>query len=345
MDSLRILEYLRENEGSAVLATVIAVDGHTYRKEGAAMLFLSGGGTIGSISPGCLESDLAERIPVIVKDGSPEIVTYNLKPEEDQIWGEAIGCGGVIRVLLESVQGRLLALLREACCEVNSGREVHLKREWRGVRIHYSLVGHSLPATPIRNRRDIHNRLYTSIFAPRPRLIVFGAGQDSISLNLTAQRIGFRVIVADWRTELLTTERFLGAEFVEGMPQEIVPRLVVGTADYVVVCSHQLRLDKQLLRLLLPLKPAYIGVMGSKKRITILLDGLPVTPNIHAPVGLDIGAEGPEEIAISIAAELIAVRRASERSIVVREAARDAHSRYLFGGGAEQENGLSQIIL
>lgn len=344
MDSLRILEYLRENEGSAVLATVIAVDGHTYRKEGAAMLFLSCGETIGSISPGCLESDLAERIPVILKDGSPEIVTYNLKPEEDPIWGEAIGCGGVIRVLLESVQGRLLTLLREACREVNSGREIHLEREQRGCRIHYSLVGNSSPVIPIRNKRDIHERLYKSIFAPRPRLIVFGAGQDSISLNVTAQRIGFRVIVADWRADLLTTERFPGAELVVGMPQEIVLGLVVGTVDYVVVCSHQLRLDKQLLRFLLPVNPAYIGVMGSKKRITLLLDDLPVTPNIHAPVGLDIGAEGPEEIAISIAAELIALRRASERSIVLREVSRDAHSRYLFGGGAEQENGLSQII-
>ncbi|WP_373231186.1 XdhC family protein [Cohnella sp.] len=343
MDTYRILEYLRGNEGPAVLATVIAVEGHSYRKEGAAMLFLPNGGTIGSISPGCLESDLAERMPVILGDGSPEIVTYNMKPEEDPIWGEAIGCGGVIRVLLESVQGRLLTILRKAYLEVDSGRETHLVRERRGSRIRYSLVGGYVPTKPIARKHDIRNQLYKSIFVPRPRMILFGAGQDSIFLNLTLQRIGFRVVVSDWRTDLLTSERFPGAELVSGVPREIVHSLVVGRDDYVVVCSHQMRQDKEFLRFVLPIRPAYIGIMGSRKRIIHLLDGLPVTPNVYAPVGLDIGAEGPEEIAVSVAAELIAVR-ASKKTTALREGAEDAHSGYLFSGGAEQENGLSQNI-
>lgn len=355
MDTYRILEFVHGKEGAAVLATIICVEGHAYRKEGAAMLLLPSGGTIGSISPGCLESDLVARVPAILADGKPEIISYNMRPEEDLIWGEAIGCGGVIRVLLEAVEGRLHELLCAAHEEVNNGRIVHLAREWSGFGIAYNLVAGVGLTSLAEDEGERTEGLYTSVFTPRPRLIIFGAGQDAISLNSITQRIGFRVVIADWREELQTPERFPGAKLVMGTHQEMVSDLAISSVDYVVVCSHQLLRDKQFMQSIWPAKPAYIGIMGSRKRVSLLLEGFYPSLNVHAPVGFAIGADGPEEIAVSIAAELIAVRSTMKRSLAAEDVVTndrvvtggvsdDAYSGYLFGSRVEQKDGFSQGV-
>ncbi|MBW5448540.1 hypothetical protein GE107_21060 [Cohnella sp. CFH 77786] len=365
--------YVSRPGGMVVWATVIAVEGHAYRKEGAAMVLSPEGKGAGIISPGCLEDDLKARVPEVLASGLPELVVYDMRPEEDPLWGEAIGCGGRITVLLEPLDGEILRLLREVRDRVDRGETAVLER-WRdGKGISYRLrvdnavagdlgtagkaeenaaaeaggneggVEGAETATGVSGMTAGGGLLHEAVFRPKTRLIVFGAGRDAPPVCELGARIGFRVVVADWRQGLLAEERFPGAaEMVAGMPRELARKLALGPKDFVVLCSHQLRCDREMLEELLPIRPAYIGVMGSPKRISVLFEGLPWTPNVHAPVGLDIGAEGPDEIAVSIAAELIARRAAIAGGR--KGAGTDADRRIVFGSRKGQSDGRQQAV-
>lgn len=185
---------------------------------------------------------------------------------------------------------------------------------------------------------------YTVRLEPRPRLVMFGAGQDLDPIFAAAGRIGFRLAVADWRAGLLSAERFPGAELAVGTAEQIAAKLGLNAADYAIVCGHQLRKDREMLETLLPIRPAYIGVMGSSSRIRLLFEGLPAPAFVHAPVGLAIGADGPEEIAVSIAAELIAERRRLSKSRGANGDGREDRG-HLFGGWAEPQDGETEAVL
>lgn len=349
MSAYDFLEHLRPSAGPSVLATVTAVEGHAYRKEGAAMVLRPSGAGEGIISPGCLEDDLAARVPGVLASGLPTFVEYDMRPEEDAIWGEAIGCGGRITVLLEPLSGALLERLLEARERLSAGEGVVLERRLQSGRMAYRLIpmpsdaGFALPAgTGEAASAGEDEWRHLSAFRPRPRLIVFGAGRDTPQLCALASRIGFRVVMADWRAELLTPDRYpQAAERVVGAPDELAAALRVGAADYVVICSHQMRRDRDMLERLLPAGPAYLGVMGSRKRIALLFEGLERTPNVRAPIGLDIGADGPDEIAVSIAAELVSVRAAAAAG---KGARLHADRRLVFGRGAGQPDGRAQAV-
>ncbi len=346
MNADDIWVHIRPPGASSVLATIISVEGHAYRKEGAAMVLYPTGDSAGMISPGCLEEDLAARVPDVLEKGQPELVRYNMMPEEDAIWGEAVGCSGKITVLLEPLAGELLRRLLEAKRRLAAGETVVLERRGSGCEISYRLVSEAYPrlaryagsAIPETAPGDW---FYAATFKPRPRLILFGAGRDAPYLCRAAAQIGFRVVVTDWREGLLSPERFPdAAERVAGIPAELAAKLDFRADDFAVVCSHQFKYDRDMLGYLLPAKPAYIGVMGSRKRVSLLFDGLERTPNVHAPVGLGIGAEGPEEIAVSIAAELISVKAAmaaAEKGAYPLE-----NRRFIFGGGTGQPPGRAQ---
>lgn len=157
------------------------------------------------------------------------------------------------------------------------------------------------------NPWDLPQQL-TSQYTPKPRLIIIGAGNDVIPVARLARSAGFRVVVADWRESICTLERFPGTELVLGFPCEIMPLLNVNKGDYLILMSHNFPRERELLEMLVDCEYAYLGIMGSKTRTARLLDGLLPLKNVHSPVGLSIGADGPEQIAISIAAELIACK-------------------------------------
>ncbi|MCD9023316.1 XdhC family protein [Cohnella silvisoli] len=345
MDGYSILSYACNVGKPAVLATLVHVEGHSYRKAGASMLLLPDGIKIGSLSPGCLESDLQERVGDILHTGEAEHVVYNMRPEEDAVWGEAIGCGGVLRILLEPMQGCPLEWLAEACSEVEAGAEVELVRYLIGRKIHYEIKSSRVNrSNPIASSlaKEKRTALFSTTFAPRPRLFVFGADDGTVPIARLAGGIGFRVAVGDWRSSLCYPERFPDAELAIGSPESICASLAITADDYILICGHQLHKDREMLERVLPLKPVYLGVMGSKNRIRHLFEGLQDTKDIYAPVGIDIGAEGPEEIAISITAQLIAVRKDRQRRQGVGSF---AYRWDLLGGGTEQENGNSQAFL
>ncbi|WP_339297046.1 XdhC family protein [Paenibacillus sp. FSL R5-0623] len=390
-------------ETRCVLATAIKVEGHAYRKQGVSMLLTEDGKMVGSISPGCLESDLQARVSHVLDTMQMEFVEYDMRPEDDLSWGEAIGCGGLVVVLLEPVCGELRDTLQKMYECFQSGAATALTRTFQDdyTRVQYgwkrvesmetgqkstlrpSLVpphdvvanhnrsplqvdvqhssgntkhehttstqhspdkprltlvpevvaaasngSHSTDlsgdsqhisdadtdAVKVINNTVLTNpwglpQQLTSLYAPKPRLIIVGAGNDVIPVARLAGSAGFRVVVADWRESLCTSERFPEAELVIGFPCEIMHLLNVHNGDYLILMSHNYPRERELLEMLVDCEYAYLGIMGSKTRTARLLDGLPPLKYVHSPVGLSIGADGPEQIAISIAAELIACKQ------------------------------------
>ncbi|WP_413378950.1 XdhC family protein [Paenibacillus taichungensis] len=356
-------------EPRCILATAVKVEGHAYRKQGVSMLLTEEGAMFGSISPGCLESDLLARVDRVLDTQQLEFVEYDMRPEDDLSWGETIGCGGLIIVLLEPVCGELRSILSHMHTYFQSGSAVELTRSFydQYTRIHYVtqlaegaesqtslspspvargaslgpintmitddtprlslVVIHSSEADAVafnsgENDLQRHEGLtdterwdvplkISARYEPKPRLIIVGAGNDVIPVAHLGKSAGFRVVVADWRETLCTAERFPGVELIRGFPREIMPVLGIQSGDYIVLMSHQFPREREFLELLEDRNYAYLGIMGSRTRTARLLNDLPPLKHLHSPVGLTIGADGPEEIAISIAAELIACKRAA----------------------------------
>ncbi|WP_171056067.1 XdhC family protein [Paenibacillus sinopodophylli] len=344
MDMHDILEALREDDEHYVLATILCVEGHSYRKAGASMLFKSSGEQIGAVSPGCLEHDLQAIAEMVSASGQFVCMSYNMNADEDAIWGEAIGCGGEIRLLLEPVKGRLLTLLLEAKTKLEASMSVRLARSWNDSIIEYELydfVDDVDDAFYWEETASLHH--LELVLSPRPRLIVFGVGKDAEAIYELVKKIGFHMILADWRPALCSEERFPEAKCVVGSPEEIADQLHFRSSDYLIVCSHNLQRDKDMIRLALPLQLVYIGILGSKKRIRHLFETFLIPSNVRAPIGLSVGADGPYEIAVSIAAELIAIR-AGRKERFRKEREKYEYFSPLFGSGTKQAYGYQKAV-
>ncbi|MCM3625823.1 XdhC family protein [Paenibacillus glycanilyticus] len=339
MDMINILRAIRQLEQPAVLATIIEVEGHAYRKAGAAMLLMLDGDTVGTVSPGCIESDLLERVPLILEAGKHEVAEYNMEPDEDPIWGEAVGCGGIIRVLLEPVAGALRKVLTDALDQLDNGSEMQLVRGLRGEELGYELA--SMDADNLSSGQS-YDWQFSLLLSNRQRVILFGAGPDADPIYQLLTQSGFHLVVADWRPGLLAA--FSGAEKYLGTPERLKEQLQLNGEDAVIVCSHHLHYDREMIEWSLASRPRYIGVMGSTKRIGMLFNGEVPPANVKAPIGLSIGAEGPYEIAVSIAGELIGLRKEWRNKQMVERSkgGRHEHIRHLFGGGAEQPYGQAE---
>ncbi|MFH5184455.1 XdhC family protein [Paenibacillus sp. TAB 01] len=162
---------------------------------------------------------------------------------------------------------------------------------------------------------------------------------DAVPVANGALKAGFRVTAADWRQAMCASGAFDPAvERMVGFPAELVPKLRLNKRDYVIIMSHQLQRDQQFLDLIWPQPLAYLGILGSRFRTRQLLDGRCPLEWLRAPIGLDIGAEGAEEIAVSIVAELIYTRRRVEADWR-KEADATGDSSDLFGRREELPHG------
>lgn len=338
MDAHDIVMHIKDNDCPAVLASLVGVEGHSYRKEGAVMLFFEGG-VIGSLSPGCLESDLQLRTEELWASGKPETVEYDMLSPDDFAWGEAVGCGGKIKVVLEPVKGELREALVAAHDRMEEGESLILSRK-----IAPQGYSYTLECTPVEGQAAarMHSDIFSTLLEPKPRLVIFGGGLDAAPIAALAVRVGFRIVVADWREGSLRNE-FPGAERLICPPGEAVDRLSIGSNDYVLICSHQSQRDREFLEKLISAKPKYIGIIGSAARINLLMEGLPIPQALHAPVGIAIGGEGPEEIAVSIVAEMIQIRRTAQDKLPKGVECIE-NSRYLSGSRSKQTDGRIQGI-
>ncbi|MBB5172285.1 XdhC family protein [Texcoconibacillus texcoconensis] len=331
-DMYSILEVLEVSELKSVLATVIHVEGSAYKKEGSLMLFQETGRQIGMISAGCLEEDLSYHANEVLHDGQSKTIKYDLREESDFMWGQGAGCNGVIYILLQPVDEKrkqeLLLLKRH----VEEGKSVlHTKRLTKAFHLideqFYVKKGQSFKTaeqafpvceheglfsqpTQMRICEDTETCIYTHTYQPKPRLVLFGAGLDAIPFVTLAANTGFSVTVCDWRPGICTKERFPEAEdCIIAFPKEISERVDIRKEDFVVIMTHNFLQDREILKQISHVPVRYLGILGAKKRTEKLLEGIEVQTDVHTPVGLNIGARGETEIAISIVAELIQVVR------------------------------------
>lgn len=345
----RILETIERTRLRSVLATITQVEGSAYRKEGVSMLFLENGSQIGVLSAGCLESHLAAYVPEILESGVSLSLLFDMQSSEILSWGEEQGCGGVVHVTMEPVTEHFeehLCTLKHYLDQqievmlvkrfdsdgsvtdyVFLTKDLHRFGEWQGdfpQSLIDVLMSKSEPRfkSGMRYVSSIPSDVFVHMYYPQPRLILFGAGPDARPLAALAAATGFSVIVSDWRAALCDQRYFPDAKsFIVGFPEETIPRIHFTSYDHIVVMTHHFKRDQELIRLLSAHQIRYLGILGSKSRTERLLAGLPVPMNIHYPVGLAIGAEGPEEIAVSIVAELITIiRKSRKRDFVLHEA-------------------------
>jgi xanthine dehydrogenase accessory factor len=335
---VQTFEAWRRQGEPMVLATVFETLGSTYSKAGQRILIAANGDYQGLVSGGCLEGDLAERARAAIESHLPAPVTYDLRDEVDEIWGLGVGCNGLIRGFLQPLVPAAgyepFASIAETLCgteragvatviestvdELPAGATVVAKpRDERA----FGLAPAAAQALARRAREAAGagvaelvtaagtTVLYASL-EPIPKLLVLGAGLDAVPLVGMAAELGWFVTVADHRPAYLEREGFGRAErAVHVTPGELSPTLALERFDAVIVMSHHLETDRKYLTELAHVRLRYLGVLGPRARRNRLLESVAqsvpdIGERLRGPVGLDIGADSPESIALSILAEL-----------------------------------------
>ena len=296
------------------LATVVSTRGSTYRRAGARLLIPVEGEPIGNISGGCLEGDVARIGREVIASGEPRTVEFDMTADDDAVWGYGLGCNGAIELFVEPTAGALesVGALRsgEGACLVIplSGPDLGVHR----LEADGAAAAALSDGTP-RVEEVASERVFYEPLLPPFRLLVCGAGHDAIPLVRQAAELGWQVVVVDVRSALLTSERFPGAaEFADPNPEAAADALAPDLRTAAILMSHNYLRDIAYLRSFLDRPLAYLGVLGPRGRTEQMLAeiGAPdAISRLHAPAGLDIGAEGPEEVAHAIIGEILAVTR------------------------------------
>lgn len=344
---IEAFEKSNEDGSTIALATVIEVRGSTYRQPGARMLASQCGRTVGSISGGCLEADVFERAQQIITSGEPTVVTYDTTSPDDIVWGLGLGCNGLVRVLIERLTPNQISFLADCLQNRQLGVIATIVRlegqvqEQVGARLMLSengnVSGHiedsALAAdilkdtkTAQRTNRSILKlyqlplgtaEVFIEVIQPPVSLVIFGVGHDAIPVVHFAKELGWHVTVVDSRQSYATKERFYLADtIIFSRLENIQEHLTVDRHTVAVAMTHNYLHDLKLLKTLLPSPLRYLGVLGPLSRTERLLQDLSaagVVPTseqllkLYGPVGLDIGADTPEAIALAIVAEIQAV--------------------------------------
>ena len=339
---------LRDSGEDYVLATIVDVEGPSYRKPGARMLIARDGRRAGTVSGGCLEAEVVKRAWWLTENG-PLVQRYSTADDDgDMPYGS--GCGGVVFILLErrATAAPLLTAL-EAAFLARAPLAIATVLEGAGIasRVFAGPTTAQAPSTPQTaplaaiaadaldrmqsiDRRILIDKSSTRVWvdyrAARPGLWLFGAGDDSRPLARMARSLGWFVAVADGRAHLPTRERFPEADTTQNLRIADLPRQTaflladLKDTDAAVLATHSFEQDSHLLAALFgrPTLPAYVGVLGPQRRTREVLAEaarllrLPDSPDrieqwlsqLHAPTGLDLGAETPAAIALSIVAEI-----------------------------------------
>lgn len=297
----------------AALATVIGTEGSSYRRAGAKFLVEEEGATAGGVSGGCLEADVREVALRVIRSGEPELLRYETGGDDASVFGLGLGCNGTIEILVAPATGpEAVEAAREILGLLSGGEAFAVSTRLRGEGAGRSFV-HG-PGAPVPQPTS---DLFVEALTPPPPLVIFGAGDDAIPLCSLAAQAGFRVTVVDHRPAALTTERFPGAfRLVSQRPSDGTSGLPLGPRTYAVVKAHAFAQDREWVRLALAAGVPYVGLLGPRARGAKILSqiGTEAGGRVFTPVGLDLGAEGPEQIAIAIVAELLAVRSSREPS-------------------------------
>lgn len=308
LEVLRIAHHWLSQGHRVTLATVVRTFGSAPRPVGALLALSDQGLLSGSVSGGCIEADLLERIRADFP-AKPSLATYGVENDTARRFG--LPCGGTLELVLEPLAGPealdpLLAALAKRQCltralEVDSGK---VEIQWGDA--------------PVDCTYDADARRLTRVFGPRWRLLAIGAGQISRFLADMAQALDYQVLVCEPREEYRASWQGNG-ELLAGMPDDVARQLAPDPRTVVVALTHDPKLDDLALLEALALPAFYVGALGSsrgqaKRRERLLTLGLSTQQvgRLHGPVGYPLGGKTPAEIALAILAEVTALRHGVE---------------------------------
>ncbi|KAA0989304.1 XdhC family protein [Dyadobacter aurulentus] len=335
------------------LATVVHVEGSSYRRPGARMLVTDDGQLTGAISGGCLEGDALRKALLAISQQKNKLVTYDTTDESDTTLGVQLGCNGIVHILFEPIDAA------QPDNPVELLKKVLLKRQNAVVITLFSLLSRTekQPGTcflhlqhdniVVNKCHDLFNSAalleestvayqlsdsffkvfgadkrkltgFIEYFNTPPSLVIAGAGNDTIPLVEMAAILGWEVTVVDGRVSHATKARFPKAtNVIVTKAEEVVNHVQIDNRTFFLLMTHNYNYDLALLKgLILKDQFRYIGALGPKKKLErmygeLSAEGIVITDShkskIYGPVGMDIGAETSEEIALSVLAEIKAV--------------------------------------
>jgi xanthine dehydrogenase accessory factor len=362
------------------LATVVSVEGSSYRRPGARMLVCEGRASTGTISAGCLEADVIEHAKRVIRGGKAVLVEYDTASTSDEMaWGLGLGCNGVVRVLVELLAPGSLYIeaLRRSCgaradiapvlvatvyqhtqsesapaaARIETGARLFINEGGDASREKLSdlvaavlegevralSLGGEISGARVYDVDGGAVKVFVETLSPPVPLVVFGAGRDARPVVELARDLGWQTEVVDPHARPASLTRFAMADRVTlARPEEAAAQVTITPRTLTLLMSHNYSHDLALLRFLLASPARYIGVMGPRKRTERMLSELAATDEplrleeadlarLHSPAGLDIGANAPAEIALSIVAEMRAVLE-GRRGGMLRERQGSIHS-------------------
>lgn len=331
------------------LATVVHVEGSSYRRAGARMLITEDGQLTGAISGGCLEGDALRKARLVMAQNKPMLVTYDTTDDDDAKLGVGLGCNGIIHILIEPIfAGKLnnpIQLFKQflskrepvvlvtlftmnnkqaaqpGTCLLLDKNEV-ITGDFPDEDIKDALLadaknvlvnGNSVTKTYLYGDKFT---CFIELLQPAVSLIIVGAGNDAIPLMQIAATLGWQIYIVDGRLNYAIAERFpLAKKIIVSKPENVLSQIIIDERTLIVLMTHNYNYDQCVLKQLLPLSLSYIGVLGPKKRLQRMLDefaqeGIKITPKHLESVFGPAGLDIGSENADEIALSIIAEMQA-----------------------------------
>ncbi len=343
-DLISTIDTWRARGDGVALATVVKTGGSTPRPIGAKMIVNSRGEFAGSVSGGCVEGAVIEEALRVIKSGKPKLLAYGIADET--AWDVGLSCGGMIEVFVAPLPFPPPSRTRESegydelkrniadeglCAVATITTGIHAGAKiivYPDGRVSGDLIDASLQTQVVRdalramqteqpeNRAYNETEVFIDVFAPKPKLIIFGGVHTAIPLTHLAQALGFHLTIVDGRERFANRERFpLADEIIVAWPQEALAQMRIDSSTYVAILTHDPKFDIPALKALSTTQARYIGAMGSRETRAQHFAELRAAgvseeflARVHGPIGLDLGARSPEEMALAIIAEIVAAR-------------------------------------
>ena len=343
-DILDRLQTVAERGGKVAVAVLVHIEGSAYRRPGAKLFVDENGSALGSVSGGCLEEDVRQVGLEVMRTGEPRHLHYDTGADDETVWGLGLGCEGSVDLFVQHATATQYLETARAARRLLDGTEkfavvtVLDGLDATDQRIVVTAEGSATGTTGYAARDEAltsaaieaigqgnscrHRvgdlEVFIEVQLPPPFLLICGAGDDAMPLALFGEHAGFRVIVVDHRPAYLEADRFASAwkrtrvsdpASGDGVRQEMNELPLAGDT-FAVVKTHSLARDTAWVENLLGTEVPYIGLLGPRDRRDEILRSVAESDRarLFGPVGLDLGAEGPEQVAVSIVAELLAVR-------------------------------------
>ena len=378
---------LRETGREWVMATIIETEGSTYQKAGARMLIGRDGELFGLLGGGCFEPDLLERAREVFDSRRPKTVYYDLRSPEEAVWGLGLGCEGAVTIFLQHLSAdndfQPLPAVKDCLDALHTDMLITVTdSEVDGIAAGTTFLAGQLPEQNLpadfideveataaafmheNTGRSVQhlvadgavNVFYSPVHPPL-QLLIIGAGPDAVPVVKLAATLGWQVTVADYRESYLKAERFPGAQRVlQVLPEELDAKLSLDAFAAAVLMTHRFEYDERYLRGLASSTVSYIGLLGPVTRRDLLLEALgpdaeDIAGRVYGPVGLNLGGRLPEEIALSLIAQIQAVvhgrpggHLAETPALKIAANMQELHVLVLAAGGSRRFGALKQLL-